>query len=126
MTALFDAIGTTLTTLDAQFDAMPDSDLPSEVTVVILTDGLENASMQWQSRRQIRNLIATLQDKGWTFVFLGADQDAFTAADDIGIGPDTTLSYSSTRTTETLTRAGRMVSRGDKTFTDDDRNATRH
>jgi hypothetical protein len=126
MTALLDAIGKTLTTMRAQFDAMPDSEIPGHVCVVILTDGQDNASTEWRSRRQIRRLINDLQDKGWTFLFLGADQDAFAAAGDIGISPDTTLSYSSRRTTETLTRAGRLLSRGGTAFSDDDRNATRH
>ncbi|MER6514786.1 vWA domain-containing protein [Nonomuraea sp. NPDC001636] len=125
MTALLDAVGSTITTKRAHFDAMPDSDVPGRITVVILTDGLENASTEWRSRRQVRRLINELQAKGWVFVFLGADQDAFAAAGDMGIGADTTLSYSSRRTAETLTRAGRMVSRGGG-FTADDRNATRH
>ncbi|MEV3986585.1 vWA domain-containing protein [Nonomuraea sp. NPDC049758] len=124
-TALLDAIGKTLTSMRAQFDAMPEGDVPGNISVVILTDGEENASREWRSRRQIRRMIEDLRKKGWTFIFLGADQDAFAAADDIGIGADTTLSYSSHRTTETLTRAGRVVSRGGE-FTDDDRNATRH
>ncbi|GAA1768666.1 vWA domain-containing protein [Nonomuraea bangladeshensis] len=125
-TALLDAIGKTLTRMTAQFDAMPESDVPGSVSVVILTDGEENASREWRSRRQIRRLIEELQKKGWTFVFLGADQDAFAAAQGIGIGTDTTLSYSSHRTTETMTRAGRLVSRGGDGFTQDDRDATRY
>ncbi|MEV0617657.1 vWA domain-containing protein [Nonomuraea sp. NPDC050404] len=124
-TALLDAIGKTLTSMRTQFDAMPEGDVPGNVSVVILTDGGENASKEWRSRRQIRRLIETLQGQGWTFVFLGADQDAFAAAGDIGIGADTTLSYSSRRTTETMTRAGRLVSRGGG-FTQDDRDATQY
>lgn len=126
MTALLDAIGKTLTTMRAQFDAMPESDVPGHISVVILTDGEENASREWRSRRQIRHLIEDLQKEGWTFVFLGADQDAFAAAGGIGISADRTLSYSSHRTTETMTRAGRLVSREGGGFTQDDRDATRY
>ncbi|QFY09569.1 VWA domain-containing protein [Nonomuraea phyllanthi] len=125
-TALLDAVGKTLTTMRDQFDAMPEADVPGNITVVILTDGQENASKEWRSRSKIRHLIEDLQRQGWTFIFLGADQDAFTAAGDIGIGADTTLSYSSRRTTETMTRAGRLVSRGGGGFTQDDRDATRY
>ncbi|GGO62959.1 vWA domain-containing protein [Nonomuraea cavernae] len=125
-TALLDAIGKTLTTMRDQFDAMPEGDVPGHVSIVILTDGEENESKEWRSRRQIRRLIADLQKNGWTFIFLGADQDAFAAARDIGIGADTTLSYSSRRTTESMTRAGRLVSRGGSGFTQDDRDATRY
>ncbi|MEQ4724703.1 VWA domain-containing protein [Nonomuraea sp. B19D2] len=126
MTRLLDAIGKTLTSMVTQFDAMPEGDVPGSVSVVILTDGEENDSKEWRSRRQIRHLIEGLQNKGWTFIFLGADQDAFAAARDVGIGADTTLSYSSHRTSETMTRAGRLVSRGGGGFTQDDRDATRH
>ncbi|WP_113700877.1 VWA domain-containing protein [Nonomuraea lactucae] len=106
LTALLDAIGKTITTMRAQFDAVPDSDLPGEVVVVILTEGKENASRQWRSRTQIRRLIAAQQDEAWKFIFLGADQEAFAAAGDMGIGPDTTLSYSSSSGRWRLRRRG--------------------
>ncbi|RNG31352.1 hypothetical protein [Streptomyces botrytidirepellens] len=58
-------------------------------------------------------------------MFLGAKQDAFTAAGDIGISLDTTLSYASEHTRQTMTHTGRMAARGTLTgnrgFTKDER-----
>jgi hypothetical protein len=35
---------------------------------------------------------------GWTFVYLGANQDAFAEAGALGIGADTTMNYDTERT----------------------------
>ncbi|NUQ97873.1 MAG: VWA domain-containing protein [Streptomyces sp.] len=125
MTALLDAVGRTVTALGEQLAAMPEDDRASEVIVVILTDGHENASHEY-TLTQVKALITEQQNAyGWKFVFLGADQDAFAAAADIGIRRDTTLSYSSAHTQVSMTNAGRMVARGTATglyaFNDDER-----
>ena len=124
-TALLDAVGRTITTVGEQLDAQPEDERPGEVIVVILTDGHENASQEYRAR-QVKDLITRQQDTyGWKFVFLGADQDAFTAGASMGIGRATTLSYSGTRTKSSLTNAGRMVARGTASglyaFSDDER-----
>jgi uncharacterized protein YegL len=52
--------------------------------LVILTDGLENASET--SSRDVRKLIHAREKKGWEFIYLGANQDAWAEADKIGLG----------------------------------------
>ncbi|MGR6924590.1 vWA domain-containing protein [[Actinomadura] parvosata] len=125
-TALLDAIGTTLTRMQDHLEAMPDSERPSEIIVVILTDGHENASTRWRSRTKIRHLIEERTRHGWTFHYLDATPDAFTNAAHLGITADTTLRFSTDRTAEALTRLGRITSHGEQGFTDDDRDATHH
>lgn len=125
MTALLDAVGRTITALGEHLDTKPEKDRPGEVIVVILTDGHENASSEY-TLRQVKGLITEQRDTyGWTFVFLGADQDAFAAGGAMGIGRATTLSYSGTRTEASMTSAGHMVARGTSTgryaFNDDER-----
>jgi len=44
MTALYDAVGTAITTVGERLAKTPEKDRPSLVSVVISTDGLENAS----------------------------------------------------------------------------------
>ncbi|MFD0479865.1 hypothetical protein ACFQ0B_75810 [Nonomuraea thailandensis] len=105
---------------------MPEGERPSEIIVVILTDGHENASVRWRSRTEIRRLIEEHTSQGWTFHYLDATPDAFTKAAHFGINPDTTLQFSTDRTLEALTRLGRVTSHGEDGFTDDDRDATRH
>jgi hypothetical protein len=127
-TALLDAVGRTVTTVGEQLDAKPEDDRPAEVIVVILTDGHENASHE-HTKTAVKKLITHQQDDyGWKFVFLGADQDAFTAAGGIGIRASSTLSYSGAKTAESMTSAGHMVARGTRTglyaFTDDERDDT--
>jgi len=59
-------------------------DRPSDVIVVILTDGMENASRKWTAR-QVFDLITEAEDSGWQFVFLGANQDSWSVAQNMGI-----------------------------------------
>ncbi|MES1202562.1 MAG: vWA domain-containing protein [Pseudomonadota bacterium] len=55
------------------------------VSLVILTDGLENASKEYK-KPDIRALLEGRQkDKGWLITFLGADVDAFAEANAIGV-----------------------------------------
>jgi hypothetical protein len=56
-----------------------------KVALVILTDGFENASKE-HTKETIKKLLTDRQDnKGWLVTFLGADVDAFTEAQAIGI-----------------------------------------
>jgi hypothetical protein len=75
-TALLDAIGQTIDT------ALPGE---TDVVVTIFTDGQENASRQWKTVT-IKTLIELRQkDNKWGFVFFGANQDAWTEAQNLGI-----------------------------------------
>ena len=56
----------------------------NKVIVVILTDGQENASKE-HTYQSVSEIIKRKQDEGWAFVFLGANQDAWVAAAQIGI-----------------------------------------
>lgn len=82
-TPLLDAIGHAV----AETDKVQLRDT-EKVALVILTDGLENASKE-HTIDSIRKLLTDRQDnKGWLVVFLGADVDAFAEAQAIGIGVD--------------------------------------
>lgn len=127
-TALLDAVGRTISGVGAQLVALPEDERPGEVIVVILTDGEENSSREFTGTT-VKKMINEQQDVyGWKFVFLGADQDAFAAAGGMGIRAATTLSYASANTTDSMTKAGRMVARGTASglyaFTDDERDQT--
>ena len=52
--------------------------------VVILTDGHENASGEWTHQRLFRRIVK-LRDRGWTFVFLGANQDSYAVGDQMAM-----------------------------------------
>ena len=85
MTALFDAIGRTIVDLGKKLDALPQSERPGQVIVAIFTDGLENASTDYDLPK-ISEMIRHQQDTyKWTFLFLGANQDAIATAGRMGI-----------------------------------------
>lgn len=125
-TALFDAIGMTITRMREHLDSMPEGERPAEITVVIITDGHENASVRWRSRTKIRRLVEEQSARGWKFHYLDATPDAFTKAASYGIAPETTLQFSTERTLDAFTRAGRVTSHGEDGFSGDDHDATRH
>ena len=52
--------------------------------LVILTDGLENASET--SSRDVRKLIVEREKAGWEFIYLGANQDSWAESSKIGVG----------------------------------------
>ena len=83
MTALYDAVGRSVTKTQRYLERLG-SDRPSDVIVVILTDGMENASRRWSARR-VFDLITEAEDSGWQFVFLGANQDSWSVAQNLGI-----------------------------------------
>lgn len=82
-TALLDAIGYTLS-------GYPDTE--GNKVVVIVTDGAENASKEY-SRQAIFELITSLTEKGWNFLFLAANQDAIQAGGSLGIDHAHTVSF---------------------------------
>ena len=81
MTALYDAVGTAITTVGERLAKTPEADRPSLVTVVISTDGLNNASKEY-SHSQIVKMIKTQREEfSWQFIFLGVELN-----EQIGIG----------------------------------------
>ncbi|MBP5366270.1 MAG: VWA domain-containing protein [Bacteroidales bacterium] len=54
------------------------------VMVTIITDGLENASSEY-SPQAMRSLIDEKKNAGWTFVYIGANQDSIAVANDMNI-----------------------------------------
>jgi hypothetical protein len=84
MTALYDAVGSSITKTRAFLDSLPAEDRPSDIIVVILTDGMENASRRWELNAVART-IADAEDDGWQFVFLGANLDSRATAHNMGM-----------------------------------------
>jgi hypothetical protein len=85
MTALFDAVGRSINEAGDRLAKMREEDRPGLVVFVIVTDGLENSSHEFTGD-QIRAMIERQQkDYNWKFTYLGANQDAFAAASNIGI-----------------------------------------
>jgi len=84
-TALYDAIGKTITNLTHTNN--------ESIVIVILTDGYENSSNEF-SQSKIKELIEEKKKLGWEFIFLGANQDAILSASSIGIDQQSSLTFS--------------------------------
>jgi hypothetical protein len=96
-TPLYDAIGRTLT------GAGREAAHEAKKLCVILTDGLENASREY-TRDGIVRMIKEWEANGWTFVYLGADHDAWVAGGDLGIAGDNTVQFCRRETGRTFDR----------------------
>ena len=91
-TALLDALGETITHIEKIHRYIRREDVPEHTTFVIMTDGMENASRRFDAPR-VREMIQQQKEKGWEFLFLGANIDAVETAGHIGIQPDRAVDY---------------------------------
>jgi Mg-chelatase subunit ChlD len=84
-TALLDAVGKAINETGERLAAMPESDRPGCVLVVIVTDGHENGSKEftWQ---QVHDMVVHQQEVyNWKFTFIGADVGAFDVGQSLGL-----------------------------------------
>jgi hypothetical protein len=92
-TAMLDAIGRAVHATGARLAALPEDQRPGTVIVGVMTDGLENASREF-SYRDVKALIEQQEQVyGWTFMYLGANQDAIEVGARIGVARDRALTY---------------------------------
>ena len=91
-TPLYDAIAALIGRADKHIANGADD---SDQLVVIFTDGFENASTDC-TRAKAFELIKERRQRGWTFAFLGADQDAFQAGEAISIARGSAQGFAGT------------------------------
>ena len=91
-TPLYDAIAALLGRADKQ---VASAGADSDQLVVIFTDGFENASTDC-NRTKAFGLIKERRERGWTFAFLGANQDAFAAGEAISIAHGSARAWDAT------------------------------
>lgn len=109
-TALYDAIGETITELGKRFNGIPESQRPGKVVVVIITDGLENFSRIYM-RDQVKAMIELQRSQyKWEFIYLGANQDACFVAQGMGIPMETSSDYSMHNTVSNFTVVSKKMS----------------
>jgi len=84
MTALLDAVGTTVAGVLSTDETEELAPVPEQTVLVIVTDGMENASTEYNTERT-KEVMDRATKAGWTTIFLGANQDAWAFSDGIGI-----------------------------------------
>lgn len=88
MTPLFDAMGALFGHMDAEATRRAAAGLPVEdILCVVFTDGLENHSRNW-SRERVFDAVEEHKELGWSFVFLGANQDSYASGAALGFCAD--------------------------------------
>ncbi len=128
-TALYDAIGMAVTSYGRTLEAMPEDSRPGVVQVVVVTDGKENASVEY-SADAVRDLVHhQTAVYNWDFVYLGANQDAVLTSAALGFAADSAMTFvAATANVDALSGSlGRYVSDVRKNtklgFTDGERDA---
>ena len=86
-TPLYDAIGSTISRIEGD----PRS-ADRTVVLVVMTDGLENASVEY-THEAIAARVEQKERDGWTIMYLGANQDAKQVAAGMHLSADFAVSY---------------------------------
>jgi len=107
LTPLYDAIGKTIRSLEKNLKSKKKR---AKALVVIQTDGCENYSKEF-NRADIFKLIDEKKKDGWTFAFLGADQDAYAASRKIGIPQGSSMRYAGVFTKNAFSDAAYSTSK---------------
>lgn len=90
MTAMYDAIGHTLSATEKTLKK------EQKVLCVIMTDGQENSSKEYTDKG-IKDVIAKLEKTGkWSFVFLGANQDSWLVGQKFGLAAMNVADFNAT------------------------------
>jgi len=84
-TALLDAMGRTINEVGARLAGMDEADRPAKVIVVVITDGYENASVEF-THAKVKDMVELQREKySWEFVFLAADPTTVQMAQDLSV-----------------------------------------
>ena len=96
-TALLDAVGGAIRHIARIHRYARPEDVPGSTTFVIMTDGMENASREYDYAR-VRRMIEHEKEKyGWEFLFLAANIDAAETGRQFGITADRAVNYHADR-----------------------------
>ena len=92
-TALLDALGGAIHHIGNVHKYARAEDVPEHTIFVITTDGMENASHRY-TKAEVKAMVERQKERyGWEFLFLGANIDAISAAEGMGIRRDRAVKY---------------------------------
>jgi hypothetical protein len=111
-TALFDAIVHSVTEFGKALAELPEEERPGTVLTIIVTDGEENSSKE-NTLEDVNKIVTQQQDEyNWQFLFLGANQDAFSTGASFGFRQGASYNYTANAagTVDAATIIARSVS----------------
>lgn len=109
-TALYDAIGKNIVYAEDYVKNNPKFTMAIK-NIVIVTDGYENASTEY-NQTSIKRLVESKTQEEWNFIYLGANQDAVFVAKSMGFSPDLSLSYNTNNSGVAMVNVSNVLTRG--------------
>jgi len=98
LTAYYDALGRGMVELGETLSALPEEERPGKVIVVVMTDGEENSSQEW-NHEMLKAKVEEQKNKySWEFVFAAANLDAEAVGASLGIANNANFVASSVGT----------------------------
>lgn len=92
-TALVDAIGGAIRHIENIHKYARPEDVPAHTMFIITTDGQENASYKYSSETVKKMIERQKEQRGWEFLFIGANIDAVETAASFGIARNRAVNY---------------------------------
>ena len=128
-TALYDAVGRTITEFDSKVG--PELDDNDRVTIVIQTDGHENASEEHTAESVKALMDAKLATGKWNVIYIGAGPDTWAQAQSMGVRQKSYLNTRATgqathNTYEAMSNSVKRSFSGDTDFMEDLRKANKN
>jgi len=92
-TPLLDAMGHGIVHIEEGIAKLHKGKIPTKVVVMIITDGQENASREY-NKKQIEKMIKEKQEKDdWQFNFMSSDLDSIRDAGELGLAASSVLAF---------------------------------
>ncbi|MBQ6660351.1 MAG: hypothetical protein IJM57_02845 [Lachnospiraceae bacterium] len=91
-TALLDAVGGAIHHIRNVHKYIRDEDVPEKTLFIITTDGMENASKEYDYAK-VKKMVEQQKEAGWEFIFLGANIDAVEVAGRFGVPASRAVRY---------------------------------
>ena len=108
-TALLDALAKCIIDTGKKLAEIPEDDRPERVMMVIVTDGEENSSRE-QTKKSVADMVKHQEDAyKWHFVYIGANQDAFSEAGKMGMSAGLNYHASTVGTRSAYAALGKNV-----------------
>lgn len=97
-TALIDSMCKLIIDSGKELSELSEGERPEKVLFLTITDGEENSSTEYTNEK-LKEMIKLQEEVyKWEFVYIGANQDAFSVASNLGIGNSSLKSFTYTAT----------------------------
>lgn len=90
-TALYDAVGMTIDAVGQRLAALPESERPNKVILVVLTDGEENMSKEYSLSAMNDRISVQMGQYNWQILFIGSTPQAVAASRHTSISPSSMM-----------------------------------